>query len=345
MNANERPNSATPAGFDRRALLAGGGAALAAMVGFSAWRSATRPEASVFIARGQRYDGDLETTIRDGLAATGLDPAVMAGKRVLLKPNLVEPSRASPHMTTNPRVVVACAEVFRRWGAQVKVGEGPGHMRDTEWALGESGLGEALEDAGLEFVDLNYENVLWTPNRGGWCPLGGFYLPRSVHEADLVVSMPKLKTHHWVGMTASMKNLYGVLPGIKYGWPKNVLHHAGIPETVADIHASLPKTIAVVDGIECMEGDGPIMGTKKDLGILAMGTTLAALDATCARIMGLIPTRISYLRLIGDRLGPLDESRITERGEAWRSVASPFVILDEPHLRNLRATTADIRAS
>ena len=55
-------------------------------------------------------------------------------------------------------------------------------------------------------------------------------------QADFVVSMPKLKTHHWVGMTASMKNFYGVLPGIKYGWPKNVLHHNGIPETVADIN-------------------------------------------------------------------------------------------------------------
>ena len=109
--------------------------------------------------------------------------------------------------------------------------------------------------------------------------------------------MPKLKTHHWVGMTAAMKNMYGVLPGIVYGWPKNVLHHAGIPQTVFDISASLPQTIAIVDGIECMEGDGPILGSVKSLGLIAVGLNPTAVDATCARIIGLEPSRISYLKL------------------------------------------------
>jgi uncharacterized protein (DUF362 family) len=94
-----------------------------------------------------------------------------------------------------------------------------------------------------------------------------------VVEADLIVSLPKMKTHHWVGVTASMKNLYGTIPGIKYGWPKNVLHHAGIPETVFDINASLPKSIAIIDGIDCMEGDGPIMGTLKQWGSSSWATT------------------------------------------------------------------------
>ena len=78
---------------------------------------------------------------------------------MLLKPNLVEPTRQSPQMTTHPAVVVAAAEVFRGWGATVIVGEGPGHMRDTEMALVESGMQEALDDAGLEFADLNYSDV------------------------------------------------------------------------------------------------------------------------------------------------------------------------------------------
>ena len=83
--------------------------------------------------------------------------------------------------------------------------------------------------------------------------------------------MPKLKTHHWMGLTAAMKNLYGTLPGLIYGWPKNVLHYAGIPQTVVDINASLPPRIAIVDGIVCMEGDGPILGTPKPMGLLAIG--------------------------------------------------------------------------
>ena len=270
------------------------------------------------------------------MQAAGLLPRQFAGRSVLLKPNLVEPTRESPHMTTHPAMIVAAAEVFRRWGAAVRVGEGPGHVRDTEMALAESGVQDALDAAGLEFVDLNYDDVGFRPNAGRWSELAGFYFPRSVLEADLVVSLPKLKTHHWVGMTAAMKNLYGLLPGIKYGWPKNVLHHAGIPETVADINATAPRTIAIVDGIECMEGDGPIMGTPKHMGIVAVGANLPAVDATCARIMGLRPQGISYLRLAADRLGPLAERRIEQRGERWQELVSNFAILDVPHLRGLR---------
>jgi uncharacterized protein (DUF362 family) len=138
-----------------------------------------------------------------------------------------------------------------------------------------------------------------------------------------------------MGLTASMKNLYGVLPGLVYGWPKNVLHHAGIPETVYDVNASLPALVAIVDGIDCMEGDGPIMGSLKPMGLVVVGTNLPAVDATVARIMGLPPERIPYLALAANKLGPLDEARITQRGEKWQDVASPFQILDAPHLRKM----------
>jgi uncharacterized protein (DUF362 family) len=134
-----------------------------------------------------------------------------------------------------------------------------------------------------------------------------------------------------------MKNLYGVLPGLSYGWPKNVLHHNGIPETTYDINATLPSLMTIVDGIDCMEGDGPILGSVKKMGLVLVGTNLPAVDATVARIMGLVPEKIPYLALAADRLGPLEESRITQRGEAWRAVASRFQMLDEPHLRKLLA--------
>lgn len=167
--------------------------------------------------------------------------------------------------------------------------------------------------------------------------LRGFYLPQSIHEADLIVSMPKMKTHHWIGMTASMKNLYGVLPGIKYGWPKNVLHHHGISETVADINAILPKTITIVDAIDCMEGDGPIMGSCKSLGLVLVGANPLATDATMARIMGFEPERIGYLSLSRrSGLGPLSERHIYQRGEPWQTLADPFKVLDRDHLKSLR---------
>ncbi|MEO0531712.1 MAG: DUF362 domain-containing protein [Planctomycetota bacterium] len=319
--------------IDRRTALAAGGLATAGLLA-ATW---PRTKSGVFLARNQRYDGTLVATIRDGLAEVGIAGSALAGKRVLLKPNLVEPSRAIPHMTTHPSVIVAAAEVFRGFGAEVIVGEGPGHVRDTEVALIESGVGEALQDGSLRFADLNYERVAWRRNRGRFSKLPGLYLPESVVSADLVVSMPKMKTHHWVGMTASMKNLYGVIPGIKYGWPKNVLHHNGIPQTVADINSTLPRVVGIVDGIDCMEGDGPILGSPKHMGLIAVGASLPALDATLARVMGLVPERIGYLALASRRLGPIAESRIEQRGENWCELVDPFTVLDEPYLQKLRA--------
>ncbi|MCA9258913.1 MAG: DUF362 domain-containing protein [Planctomycetales bacterium] len=331
-----RSTPKTPLLPSRRDALATGGA-LAASVA-AAWAGQRfRRNSPVFIARGQSYDGPLVDVIRDGLLACDYAPESFRAKRVLLKPNLVEPTREIPHMTTHPAMILAAAEVFRQWGAEVKVGEAPGHVRDTEMALYESGVAEALDDGQLTFADLNYQQPVWRPNRTRRSKLPGIYLPQDVVEADFVVSMPKLKTHHWVGMTCCMKNMYGVLPGIKYGWPKNVLHHNGIPETVVDINGSLPSTLAIVDAIDCMEGDGPIMGTCKPLGVVMVGGNLTAVDATAARIMGLAPRRIEYLRLAETQLGPLANDRIEQRGEAWTAVASPFTVLDEPHLQQLRA--------
>lgn len=332
----QQPKSHVPA-FDRRALLVGAGAAAAGLTALPWLREMFAEPAPVFLARGQRYDGPLEKTLREGLVATGIDPLSLRGRKVLLKPNLVEPSRLTPHVTTHPAMIVAAAEVFRGWGADVAVGEAPGHVRDTEMVLVESKIAEALDDADLPFRDLNYEDSIFSANAGRASKLNGFHFPHSVAEADLIVSMPKLKTHHWVGLTASLKNMYGVLPGIQYGWPKNVLHHAGIPETVCDINASLGKTIAIVDGILCMEGDGPIMGTPKPLGLVAIGVNPTAVDATCARIIGLEPRKVPYLNLSAGRLGPIQERLIVARGENWRDLASPFTLLDRPHLAQMRA--------
>ncbi|MCC7086036.1 MAG: DUF362 domain-containing protein [Pirellulales bacterium] len=333
---NPRGNVASQADrFDRRALLVGTSAVALGAIGYAVLNRNGSPKQPVFIARNQRYDGPLTVTIRDGLVATGMTPDLLRGKRVLLKPNLVEPTRRAPHMTTHPAMVVAAAEVFRDFGARVVVGEAPGHVRDTEMALVEGGMHEALRAAKLEFSDLNYEDVVWTPNRGRTSQLDGFYFPRSVASADLVVSMPKMKTHHWVGVTAAMKNLYGVIPGIVYGWPKNVLHHAGIPQTVFDINASLPPTLAIADGILCMEGDGPIMGSPKPMGLVIVGPNATAVDATIARIMNLRPENVSYLALAANRLGPIADSRIEQRGERWQDLVSPFSIIDSPHLRSL----------
>jgi len=320
-------------GVKRRVVLAGAGGVVAAGLGARAWSGHDERgwRAETFVARAASYDADLERIIADGLRALGLGPGWAAGKSVLLKPNLVEPSREAPHINTHPLVVRAAAEVFRRLGArEVVVGEGQGHCRDAEYVLEQSGLGRVLDEAGLDFIDLNHDDVFSVPNAMKFTHWKRLTLPAALRRADIVVSMPKMKTHHWAGVTLAMKNLFGVMPGVVYGWPKNVLHHAGIPESILDINAAVRPHLAIVDGIIGMEGDGPILGTPRKAGLLVMGTNLPAVDATTARLMGLDPREIAYLAAAAGRLGPIAESHIVQRGESVASMTQKFQTLAPP---------------
>ena len=240
-------------------------------------------------------------------------------------------------MNTHPEVVRAAAQTFLRLGAnEVLIAEGQGHIRDSDFALEQSGFATMLAEEKLSFVDLNLDDVEAVPNSLGRTGLDRLWLPRTlVQRADLIVSMPKLKTHHLAGITVSMKNLFGVMPSACYGWPKNLLHQVGIPQSIVDITATVKPHLAIVDGIVGMEGDGPIMGTPRPTGILIMGRNLPAVDATAARIMGIEPALIPYLAWSSGTLGPIKESHISQRGELIANHSSPFTHIDHPEIREL----------
>jgi uncharacterized protein (DUF362 family) len=161
------------------------------------------------------------------------------GKSVLLKPNLVEHVPGKP-VNTHPKLVGAAADCFLRLGAKsVVVAEGPGHERDTELVLSETGFEQEFRDRAISFVDLNRDELVKVKTKADYSGLGHLWLPKTVLNADLVVSMPKVKTHHWAGVTLSMKNMFGIVPGMKYGWPKNHLHWHGIHESILDICIAL----------------------------------------------------------------------------------------------------------
>ena len=300
----------------------GGGVALSS----AACRGPTSP---VFIGMARDYGVDLSSVIFDGLREIGIGQAEMSGASVLLKPNLVETSRGSIHINTHPLVVRGAIEAFLRLGVdRVLVAEGAGHQRDSYLVLEESGMGEVLQEDKVPFVDLNYDTGVRVPNLGDRTTMGVLTLPETLTQVDWIVSMPKMKTHHWVGVTLSMKNLFGVMPGFYYGWPKNLLHHMGIENSILDINATVKPHLAIVDGIVGMEGDGPIMGDPRPVGALILGRSLPAVDATCARVMGIRPERISYLAEAHGWLGTIGRWGIEQRGETVESVRTPFALLD-----------------
>ncbi|WHZ17316.1 MAG: Iron-sulfur cluster-binding protein [Nitrospira sp.] len=288
-----------------------------------------RQQAQTFVAKVAHYQLEIGDTIARGIRELRVSIDELRGKRILLKPNLVETSSGAPHINTHPLVLRGTVEAFLRLGAAtVMVAEGPGHRRDTLAVYEESGLADVLTEDRIPFQDLNYITGYDAPNLGRQSSLRTLTFPALFKEVDWIVSVAKMKTHHWAGATLSMKNLFGVMPGIYYGWPKNVLHHAGIENSILDINATLKPHFAIVDGIVGMQGDGPIMGDPKQAGVLVMGRNLAAVDATCCRIMGIDPYKVSYLERADNWLGPISDGSIEQRGESITSVRTNFHLID-----------------
>lgn len=324
-----RSDSPFDAGVTRRSFLAAVSGTLVAAAcrrgPYDPARFVVPSESSVGLFPAADYRADFTDLIGRGLAELGVD---VRGRRVFLKPNMVEYESGSV-INTNPLVIAGAALAFRAAGAaSVVVGEGPGHRRDMEYLVASTGLYDQLREHRIRFVDLNHDDVAEVPLASRFTGLDRLALPAELLQSDFVVSMPKLKTHHWAGLTASMKNFFGVVPGAVYGWPKNILHVHGIESSILDLNATIRPHFSIVDAVTAMEGDGPIMGRPRHVGCVAMGSDLVAVDATLARMIGLDPRKLRYLDEAMRFLGQGDERRIVQRGEPLARFASVFDVVD-----------------
>jgi uncharacterized protein (DUF362 family) len=288
--------------------------------------SFSRPPSRVMIRKVARYEEDLLALIYESLSEFKLP---VRGKTILLKPNLVglDPQGV---MNTHPAVIAATRETFLKLGAaRVLIGDGPAMDRDTQAILESVRLKEFTGKLGQDFYDLNIDDVERVELQTRATRLKELFLPKTVLGVDFLVSMPKLKTHHWAGVTLSLKNMFGIVPGSCYGWPKNVLHWAGIDRSILDINAAARPDFAIVDGIMGMEGNGPIQGTPKAAGVLLFGDDPVSVDATACRVMGLLPEKVDYLARAGTMLGHVEVSKIQQVGEQIDSAKTPFSVLPE----------------
>lgn len=276
--------------MNRRSIL--GGLSLAATTGlainqFRPARVAIRRPAHprVAVLPCDSYDA-CPAVIEDGLR--WLNPNVR-GKNVVLKPNLVE-YKADVAINTHPKVIASAVDSLYRLGAAtVTVAEGPGHVRDTHLLLEECGLADQLKAVGrTKFVDLNFDDVTRVPLNTGLTSLCELWLPNTILGADVLISMPKVKTHHWAGVTLSLKNLFGIVPGSIYGWPKNILHWQGIHRSILELASAVPIHYVIADAVVAMGGNGPLHGPSMHLGRLIFADDPVAADSACCRLLGVV---------------------------------------------------------
>ncbi|MEW6546081.1 MAG: DUF362 domain-containing protein [Bacillota bacterium] len=267
-----------------------------------------------------------EQAVRRAVQLAGaLDLMVGSGSRVLIKPNLVAvPPHPRNGAVTWVEVVRAVADVVRDMGGRPVIADSAAVGACTEDVVAVCGYG-ALREKGYPVLDLKDTEEVEVAVPGG-VVLSHLVTYRPVLEADLVVSVPVLKTHDQLGASLAIKNLKGLLADRD----KKRLHAVGVVEGVCDLLTVLPPLYAVVDGTVGQEGLGPVFGRPVPLGVVLAGADLVAVDTVAGWIMGFGPGELPLSRRAAERgLGCGDLEAIEVTGEDPARVRRRFVRAEE----------------
>lgn len=254
----------------------------------------------VSLVRAEAYGpAELDRALAEALELAG--PPEVRGASVLLKPNLLNASAVDKAVTTHPEVIRAAIRAMRRLGAsRILVGDSPA-WQSTESVGLKTGAKDAAESEGAEWTDFS-EGVEYE------CPEGGlvkrFTLAKALKESEVLVSLPKLKTHGLMYYTGAVKNLFGLVPG----YAKSAFHlrfpgRTEFAGMLADLALCAKPRYAIMDAVVGMEGPGPGNGRPKRLGLLLASSDSLALDMAASALIGYDPAAVPYIPLLAGRGG------------------------------------------
>ena len=243
----------------------------------------------------------------------GIDSIIKPNSRVLVKPNLLLDSRPEECITTHPRVVEAVIEILKRRGAKIMLGDSPsvfGEKRYFEKVYEATGMREVCQRQKVELVYFDKAVVK-----------NGFPLTEWVDKCDYIINIPKFKTHGTTILTASIKNLFGLVTGFhKARIHKEKLRPQDFSKSLVDIFELARPVLNIVDAVVGLQGDGPgSAGVKADVGLIVSGQDAVSVDSVLATIMGLFPSdipttkeaasrrlgeaRLENIEVLGEKLG------------------------------------------
>lgn len=222
----------------------------------------------------------------------GMAHFVKPGQKVLLKPNLVAPAKPELAVTTHPAILRAVIRKLNACQAEASVGDGPG-VSTTTAAARAAGLLPVIQEEHAQLVDFQetkrYENQDNTVVK---------HLDLTDHLSthDVLITLPKLKTHCLMAMTCALKNQYGLIPGVaKSQFHFRFQNRRAFADLVIDINKTAKPALAIVDAVIAMEGPGPSGGTPRKIGLVIAGDDLAAVDAVAATLITLKPDDVPLI--------------------------------------------------
>ncbi|MDO9081116.1 MAG: DUF362 domain-containing protein, partial [Desulfuromonadales bacterium] len=205
----------------------------------------------------------------------GISTFVQPGQRVLLKPNMLAGKGVDAAVTTHPEIVRAVIELVQSVGGIVSVGDSPG-VGTPQQVAQRCGILSVIEETGAIFAPFS-ESIRITPRSGTF---HHFELARDIVEAEVIINLPKLKTHQMMGMTGAVKNLFGAVIGLRkaHGHLQAGADKSFFALMLLELAEEIRPALTIVDGVLAMEGDGPGSGDPIQLGVLLAGVEPMAVD-------------------------------------------------------------------
>lgn len=237
----------------------------------------------------------------------GMEAFVKPGMKVLLKPNLLSARPPDDGVDTHPEVVRAVIRLVKAAGGAVKIGDSPGgYHKDIYEVFEKSGIKKVAEEEGTELAGFTKSKFV-----------DSFPIAREVFDCDVMISIPKLKTHIITVLTAAIKNTYGTVTGLyKTECHSKAPREEDFARIVAKIHSISRPHLNILDAIVAMEGDGPSSGTLRNVGIVMASADAVAMDACVAKLVGLEPLDILVTKeAYSMGLGEADLSKIEITGD------------------------------
>ncbi len=238
----------------------------------------------------------VKNAIRESLNLIGgLEKIISPGNKVLLKPNVLAARPQEDAVTTHPAVVSAMCELVSEVGGIPVIGDGSGIVRpgstNTSQAFKVSGIEAVASKCGAQLINFETSGYVEVdvPNSRHFSRL---HIAKAILEADVIISLPKLKTHELTLYTGAVKNLFGTIPQKNRKQAHFLEDRDRFGNAVVDIYSVVKPRLAVMDGIIGMEGNGPSNGTPVKAGVIMASYDCVALDIVASELIGIDPLKV-----------------------------------------------------
>jgi uncharacterized protein (DUF362 family) len=273
-----------------------------------------------------RTGSDVEASVRRSVELIG-GINLKGAKTVLVKPNICNAKNTDGMILTDFRIIEAVIKIIREKGSEPLVVESDNIADSADRRVEESGLKAKLEEWGVEFMNVSRDECV--PHLVAGTEI---MIPRTVLEAEYLVNLPKIKTCAHTLVTLSIKNLFGLFQEAK----KSRLHKK-LDEVLPFLAKTIRSDLIVVDGMICMEGNGPIVGSPRYLGVIVAGTNVVEVDSFCLGLIGFKAEEVSHIANTA-ALGVGELSGYEVIGDPWEVLCCKF---ERPY--SLRASLRSLR--